>query len=196
MIFKEAAVRNEFKKHTYPHMKLLYNVALKYCGNAFDAEDIVQETYLMAFHKFHQLREKAKCKPWLLKILRNNFLKSYHKQKNRNRLSESEYIDFLKSSVAQDGADEILAQVSSREVVQKAIDQLPEKYKEVLILYYMEEMLYKEIAAALEIPIGTVMSRLTRAREGLKIILIKKALNKKNNILNIDFKEHSAHLNR
>jgi RNA polymerase sigma-70 factor (ECF subfamily) len=96
MIFKKTTARKEFKKCTYPHMKLLYNVALKYCGNVFDAEDIVQETYLMAFHKFHQLREKSKCKPWLLKILRNNFLKNYHKQKNQKRLSEAEYVDFFK----------------------------------------------------------------------------------------------------
>ncbi len=196
MIFKKAAARSEFKTHTYPHMKLLYNVALKYCGNVFDAEDIVQETYLMAFHKFHQLREKSKCKPWLLTILRNNFLKSYHKKKSQNRLSETEYIDFLKSNISQESADQILVKVSTRDVVQRAIDQLPEKYKAVLLLYYMEELLYKEIAAALEIPIGTVMSRLTRARQGLKTILLKQALSPNNNILNINFNESDARLNR
>lgn len=196
MIFKKAAERNEFKTHTYPHMKLLYNVALKYCGNVFDAEDIVQETYMMAYHKFHQLREKSKCKPWLLKILRNNFLKNYHKNKNRKRLSEPEYIEFLKSSMAEETAEQILSKLSGKKAVQKALDQLPEKYKTVLILYYMDEMLYKEIAVALDIPIGTVMSRLTRARESLKTILLKQALSHKNNILNINFKEHQARPNR
>lgn len=196
MIFKKTVPRNEFKKQTYPHMKLLYNVALKYCGNVLDAEDIVQETYMMAFRKFHQLRDKSKCKPWLLKILRNNFLKTYHKNNSWKRLAETDYINFLKSSLAEDSAEQILAKVSSRKVVQKAIDQLPEKYKAVLLLYYTKEMLYKEIAIALQIPIGTVMSRLTRAREGLKTILLKQMHSKNNNILNINFKESDARIGK
>lgn len=189
MIFKKTASRKEFKKLTYPHMKLLYNVALKYCGNAFDAEDIVQETYLMAFHKFHQLREKSKCKPWLLRILRNNFLKGYQKKKSRQKLPESDYIEFLKASQSTDDAERLLEKASVRQTVQKAIDRLPEKYKEVLLLYYMDEMLYKDIAASLEIPIGTVMSRLTRAREGLKVLLLKQMTLKNHNIVNVDFKK-------
>lgn len=176
-------------------MKLLYNVALRYCGNVFDAEDIVQETYLMAFHKFHQLKEKSKCKPWLLRILRNNFLKSYQKQKNRQRLSESDYINFLKASIETDTAETMLEKASNQIVVQQAIDQLPEKYKTVLILYYMDEMLYKEIAHVLEIPIGTVMSRLTRAREGLKVLLLKQ-MQSKNNILTINFNPNDASLKK
>lgn len=194
MIFNKTAARKEFKKHTYPHMKLLYNVALKYCGNVFDAEDIVQETYLMAFHKFHQLREKSKCKPWLLKILRNNFLKNYHKEKNRKKLSEAEYVAHVKNSIVSDNAEQVLSDVSNQQVVQAAIDQLPEKYKSVLLLYYMDQLLYKEIAETLDIPIGTVMSRLTRARQGLKTILLKKAASRKNNILNINFKTNDARL--
>lgn len=179
--------RKEFKKLTYPHMKLLYNVALKYCGNTFDAEDIVQETYLMAYNKFHQLREKNKCKPWLLRILRNNFLKSYQKKKSLQKLTETDYVDFLKSAMAQDTAQDLLEKARSRDIVQKAIDQLPPKYREVVILYHTNEMRYKDIADTLQIPIGTVMSRLTRARDGLKILLLKQAkIN--NNILNIDFK--------
>jgi len=196
MRIKKTAARDEFKSLTYPHMRLLYNVALKYCGNVFDAEDIVQETYLMAFHKFHQLREKSKCKPWLLTILRNNFLKSYQKQKNQNRLSESEYVEFLKSTMSDQTAEQILEKVSNQEAVQKAIEQLPEKYKGVLILYYMNELLYKEIADVLEIPIGTVMSRLARAREALKTILLKRALHPKNNILNIAFRGNDVRVNK
>ncbi len=191
MIFKKSVSRQEFKTLTYPHMKLLYNVALKYCGNVFDAEDIVQETYLMAFNKFHQLREKSKCKPWLLRILRNNFLKSYQKKKNRQKLSEADYIDHLKTSMAAETAEETLAKVSTQKVIQKAMDQLPSKYKEVLLLYHTDEMLYKDIAETLDIPIGTVMSRLTRARQGLKTLLLKQVKNR-NNVLDIDFKKRST----
>ncbi|MCK5836440.1 MAG: sigma-70 family RNA polymerase sigma factor [Desulfobacula sp.] len=191
MIFKKNISRKEFKTLTYPHMKLLYNVALRYCGNVFDAEDIVQETYLMAFNKFHQLREKSKCKPWLLSILRNNFLKNYQKQKSRQKLSETDYISFLKTSMSVDTAEKMLEKASNQQLVQDAVDQLPIKYKEVLLLYYMDEMLYKEIADVLEIPIGTVMSRLTRARESLKVILLKQ-MTSPNNILNVNFKTNGT----
>lgn len=188
MIFKKAVSRKEFKALTYPHMKLLYNVALKYCGNVFDAEDIVQETYLMAFNKFYQLKEKSKCKPWLLRILRNNFLKSYQKKKARQKLAETDYIEFLKDGISADTAENILEKSSNQQIVQNAIDQLPKKYKEILLLYYMDDMFYKDIAQTLDIPIGTVMSRLSRAREGLKVILLKKMNSKNNNILNVNFK--------
>ncbi len=192
MIFKNNVSKDEFKQLTYPHMKLVYNVALKYCGNVFDAEDIVQETYLMAFDKFHQLREKSKCKPWLLTILRNNFLKTYHKKKSQRRLHESDYIDFLKDSLAKDDAESVLSKVSFNTVIQDAIDKLPPKYKEVLTLYYMDELLYKDIAQVLDIPIGTVMSRLTRARSGLKTIILKQMNNNKNmNVLNVNFNQNA-----
>lgn len=196
MIFKKTVSKKEFKRLTYPHMKLLYNVALKYCGNVFDAEDIVQETYLMAFNKFYQLREKSKCKPWLLRILRNNFLKNYQKKKNQKKLSETDYIDFLKVSQSTDTAEHMLVKVSERQTVQKAIDQLPDKYKEALVLYYVDEMLYKDIASTLNIPIGTVMSRLTRAREGLKILLLKQQNFNDFNILKVNFNTNGARKNK
>ena len=188
MKFKEKKSGDEFKHLTYPHMKLMYNVALRYCGNAFDAEDIVQETYLMAFKNFHQLREKSKCKPWLLKILRNNFLKSYHKHKSMQKLNETDYIEFLETGMSNDEADILLFSAADRQTVQLALDQLPVKYKEVLTLYYLEEMLYKDIADSLDIPIGTVMSRLTRAREGLKMTLLKQMKPKNKNMTAFNFK--------
>ncbi|HCY86793.1 MAG TPA: hypothetical protein DHV36_16810 [Desulfobacteraceae bacterium] len=189
MRIKKEGSKQKFKQLTYPHMKLLYNVALKYTGNVFDAEDIVQETYLMAYNKFHQLKDPDRCKPWLLRILRNNFLKSCHKEKARQRLQEADYIEFLKQHIRQKDAEEMLAKDSSNKLLKEAIDKLPVKYREVLMLYYMDEMLYKDIAKTLEIPIGTVMSRLTRAREGLKSGLIKCQNNSRENVLDIDFRE-------
>ncbi len=197
MIFKKKAAREEFKKLTYPHTKLLYNMALKYCGNSYDAQDIVQETFLMAFNKFHQLRDKSKCKPWLLRILRNNFLKSYQKKKAQQRIAETDYVDYLKESLSSGSAEILLLKASGSKVIQDAIDRLPIKYKEVLLLYYMQDMLYKEIAATLDIPIGTVMSRLTRARDGLKNLLLKQIKTDKNdNILNINFKTKTPALSK
>lgn len=191
MIFKKKVSEKIFKELTYPHMKLLYNVALKYTGNVFDAEDIVQETYLMAFNKFHQLKEKDRCKPWMLRILRNNFLKNCQKNKARQRLAETDYIEFLKQHIRQKDAEELLVDDSSTQVMKTAIKKLPVKYREVLMLYYMDDMLYKDIAKTLDIPIGTVMSRLTRAREGLKTSLLKQIKASRENILDINFKEHA-----
>ncbi len=191
MIFKKKVSEQIFKELTYPHMKLLYNVALKYTGNVFDAEDIVQETYLMAFNKFHQLKEKDRCKPWMLRILRNNFLKNCQKNKARQRLAETDYIEFLKQHIRQKDAEELLVDDSSTRVMKRAIKKLPVKYREVLMLYYMDDMLYKDIARTLDIPIGTVMSRLTRAREGLKTSLLKQIKASRENILDINFKEHA-----
>lgn len=179
--------RQAFKELTYPHMTLLYNVALKYTGNVFDAQDIVQETFMMAYNKFHQLKEFSKCKSWLLRILRNNFLKSCQKIKNQQRLSETDYIEFLKSHIKQKDPEEILVEKSGLNGIDAAMEKLPVKYREVLTLYYMDDMLYKEIARVLDIPMGTVMSRLTRAREGLKKHLLSQQPPVGGKILNINF---------
>ncbi len=173
MTLNKRDAQNEFKQLAFPHMQLLYNVALKYCGNVFDAQDIVQETYMMAFNNFHQLRDRSKCKPWLFRILRNNFLKNYQKSKQQQQLADGDYVEFLKTSLATDSAATLLEKAQVQEVLRAAIDALPVKYKDVLILYYMDELLYKEIAQVLNIPIGTVMSRLNRARDALKIHLLE-----------------------
>ena len=187
MIFKKNVSKQEFKRLTEPHMKLLYNVALRYTGSIFDAEDIVQETCLMAFNKFHQLKDPSRCKPWLLRILRNNFLKNCQKAKSLQRLKETDYIDFLKDHVRKDDAEESLVKKSGSLLLKRAIDKLPVKYREVLILYYMDDMRYKDIASVLDIPIGTVMSRLTRARQSLKTGLLKTVKQPGENILDINF---------
>lgn len=189
MILKKNVSVHGFKKLTYPHMKLLFNVALKYTGNQFDAEDIVQETYMTAFNKFHQLKDPDRCKPWLLRILRNNFLKNCHKAKTRQRLSGTDYIEFLKNQIKEKTAEQRLVDASQTRLVRTAMGKLPLKYREVLMLYYMDDMLYKEIAAILDIPIGTVMSRLTRARAGLKTGLLQQTKSARENILDINFKE-------
>ena len=189
MIFKKNTSKLVFKELTYPHMKLLYNVALKYTGNVFDAEDIVQETYLMAFNKFYQLKEHSKCKPWLLRILRNNFLKNCQKNKSQQRLAETDYIEFLKDHIKSKDAEETLLEKSQKKELTTAIEKLPIKYREVLTLYYMDEMLYKDIAKALDIPIGTVMSRLTRARQGMKTNLLKLMNHTRENMVNINFRQ-------
>jgi RNA polymerase sigma-70 factor (ECF subfamily) len=154
-------------------MSLLYNVALKYTGNVFDAHDLVQDTYLMAFKNFFQLKDPSRVKPWLLKILKNNFLKTCRTDTETQQRRKTDYMMYLKACVDKLDTDERLALAADIRLVNQSIDELPAAYKEILTLYYMEDMPYKEIADALDIPIGTVMSRLNRARERLKTFLLK-----------------------
>lgn len=170
---KKAEGNLEFKTLTYPHMSLLYNVALRYTGNVFDAHDLVQETYLMAFKYFFQLKDPSRVKPWLLKILKNNFLKTCRTDTDTQVRRKTDYMMYLKACADKLDTDDRLAMASDIRLLNQSIDALPAACKEILTLYYMEEMSYKEIAAALDIPMGTVMSRLNRAKERLKTTLLR-----------------------
>ncbi len=194
MLFKKKTNKAEFKETAYPHMKFLYNVAKKYTNNRFDAEDILQETYATAFEKFHQLRDKSKCKAWMFSILRRIFLKNLNANK---RLSLKDLPDFegylgiLEDQTQVKNPEQHLTSVMDSSILKSALGQLPEKYHSILLLFYMDEMPYREIAVFLEIPIGTVMSRLTRARIYLKKELIahQKTIDGQGNIIDIRLKK-------
>lgn len=165
--------RARFKELTFPHLEFLYNVALKYSGKTYDAEDIVQETMYTAYRKFHQLRDEEKCRQWLFSILRTTFLRELRLRKKRPLLDDGS--GYLKN-ITEESADSlavILEKKIDREQVQQVLQTLPEKHKSPLILYYMEDMTYQEIADFLGIPIGTVMSRLARAKKQMKKALLK-----------------------
>ena len=160
--------------------RFLYNVAFKYVGNRYDAEDLVQETLYTAFHNFHQLRDRKKFKSWVFTILRNHFLRDERKKKPAHLVEFEDGIDFL-SQVESVSLQQDAASVYERKVeavtIQSLLDQLPEKYKVVLILYYMEESTYQDIADMLKVPIGTVMSRLSRGKQFMKKALLRSSFN-------------------
>ena len=153
------------------HAKFLYNIAWRYTGNRYDAEDLVQETFFIAFKQFDQLRDESKFKSWLFTILRNTYLKNLY-QDGRHRETEYDdgidYIRILENTVEQIDMAEIYEQKVESNQIQRLLDELPEKHKSPLLLYYMTELPYQEIAAALDLPIGTVMSRLSRSKQILK----------------------------
>lgn len=163
-----------FKDLAYPHLEFLYNLALRYTGKVYDAEDLVQETMHTAYKQFHQLRDPSKCRAWLFRILRNHFLRE------QRQLFRRPYLDdgggYLKHVIDQSAAslEKKYEDKTTGAVVQQVLDTLPEKFKTPLILYYMEEMTYQEIAAYLDIPIGTVMSRLARAKKHMKKAFLQK----------------------
>ncbi len=167
--------KDHFKKLTYPHMEFLYNVALKYSGRAYDAEDLLQETMYTAYRKFHQLRDEEKCRAWLFMILRSHFLKEQRQLVKRPFLDDgSGYLKYVVDENEKSLAKKYDEKIDSEEV-QKVLNVLPEKFKSPLILYYMEDLTYQEIADYLDLPIGTVMSRLARAKKHLKKVILRVA---------------------
>ncbi len=141
------------------HYAMLFRYAYRLTGSAADAEDVAQQTFLTAQAKIGQLREKDAAKSWLFTIARNTYLKSI-----RDKVGQSVSLE----SVLEPTQDsEPVADFDSEEL-QAILDELPEEYKTPLILFYFQEFSYKEIAAQLDVPMGTVMSRLARAKTILR----------------------------
>ena len=146
------------------HHALLYRYAYRLAGSGPDAEDLVQQTFLIAQQKLHQLRDEQRELAWLCTVLRRCYLRSVR----RRRPVPAATLDLDLSTVVQEvrKVDEI-----DEEALQKAIATLPEDYKVVVLMFYFEMKSYKEIAADLGIPLGTVMSRLSRAKRSLRHLL-------------------------
>jgi len=135
---------------------LLYRYAFRLSGSEADAEDITQQAFLTAQQKWKQLREPAHAKAWLCTIARNLFLK--HRRRERTIP-----ICSLESVAEPAGETWIDSSIDSDEL-QAVLNQMPEEFRAPLILFYFEEFSYKEIAEQMDVPIGTVMSRLARAK--------------------------------
>jgi len=172
--------KKRFKELTYPHLEFLYNVALKYSGKSYDAEDLVQETMVTAYTKFRQLRDDKSCRAWLFTILRNHFLKERKQLLRRPYLDDgSSYLDYMRDEKSSGFVDRIVEKDANKKL-HRVLAKISEKFKSPLILYYMEEMTYQEIAEYLDIPIGTVMSRLARGKRYLKKGLLQPSSRKMN----------------
>jgi len=143
------------------HHKLLYAYAFRLAGNQQDAEDLVQQTFLTVQQKGDQIRRPEAVRGWLFTVLRNCFLKSYRRRSPE--LAENLEMDL--NQFPQVGADELWF---DKERLQQAIDGLPAQFRLVVLMFYFEERSYREIADELELPIGTVMSRLSRAKGHLR----------------------------
>lgn len=148
------------------HYELLYRVSFRLTGSVTDAEDLTQQTFLTAQQKLEQLRQTESAKSWLLAILRHHFFR------NRSRAAkQSVQLDSLPEPICStrrpDGDDS--------EELQAALNDLPEEFRFPLVLFYFHELSYQDIAAELSIPLGTVMSRLSRGKEHLRRRLCRDA---------------------
>ena len=155
--------QKDFEKLALPLLDPLYNFARWMCSDADEARDLVQETFAKALKALSSFREGTNFRAWMFRILRNTFLTSRTGLERRNTVQESEE-GFDSSVVTHDTPELALVRRADTELVQQAIAHLPVGFQEVLILADLEELKYQEIADALDIPIGTVMSRLARAR--------------------------------
>ena len=158
-------------------MPQLYSTALRMTRNASDAEDLVQETYLKAYRGFAGFEEGTNLRAWLFRILTNTYINSYRSKKRRPDETELDDVeDFylyrrmggLEAARASRSAEDELMDYFTDAEVQAAIDALPESYRLAVLLSDVDGLSYKEIAEDLDIPIGTVMSRLHRGRKALQ----------------------------
>ena len=157
-----------FEELAMPLFDSLYNFARWMARDSHDAEDIVQETYLKALRAFASFRPGTNFHAWMFRILKNTFLSSRSKLDRRMTVAMDLEDDGPDLPVEYETPDSILIRRSDSESVQRAINDLPAHSREVLLLCEVEEMSYQEIAEILEIPIGTVMSRLARARKAVR----------------------------
>ncbi len=148
------------------HAEVLFRYAFRLSGSSADAEDLTQQTFLIAHQKLSQLREAGSVRGWLFAVLRNAYLKS---QENRQRLPLAG-ATFDIESVPDDVVDNLLVE---QEQLQAALNELPDPFKLVVLCYYFEDLSYREIAERLELPVGTVMSRLSRAKNLLRTRLLE-----------------------
>ena len=158
---------SEFEKLALPLLDPLYNFARWLSGDADEARDLVQETFVKALKGLGSFQEGTNFRAWMFRILRNTFLTSRTGLERRNTTQEDEE-GFEDSVATTDTPETALIRHADTELVQKAIAQLAAPFREVLLLADIEEMKYQEVAEALSIPIGTVMSRLARARKHMR----------------------------
>jgi len=158
-----------FEQTVLPHLDAAYNLARWLTRNQHDAEDMVQEAYLRAFRFFNSFRG-VDARSWLLSIVRNCCY-SWLQQNRSHELSTM--FDEEKHSVNADASNpaDLALQSADHEMLVKALDLLPLEFREAVVLRDLEGLSYKQIAEIANIPTGTVMSRLARARERLKRIL-------------------------
>lgn len=165
--------KREFEETALPYMHSLYNAALRMAKLRQEAEGLVQDTYLLAYKGFDSFQRGTNCKAWLFKILRNLFINKYRKDVRLPDTIQYEEIEnfYLFNQVASNR--DLYPDLSKEpnrlkeligEEVNAALEDLPVEFKEVVILSDIEGFTYEEISRITEVPIGTVKSRLNRAR--------------------------------
>ncbi len=160
----------EFEQQTLPHIEVLYNYALRTTGNKEDANDLLQETFLKAYRFWDKFEQGTNLRAWLFRIMKNTYINLY-----RKKVKEPDTVDYGaiesyynlirdQNSDDNDLQEKIFDQLLDDDV-SNALESLPEEFRTVVILCDIEGLVYEEIAEFLQIPVGTVRSRLHRGRK-------------------------------
>lgn len=171
MAFRRSSARGddaEFTRAALSHIDSLYGMALRLTRRAADAEDLVQDTYLKAFRSAHQFEAGTNLKAWLFTILHNTF-RNNRRHDGRNPVDvDSDAVERAANDGPTDQSPEqILSRQSLDADLQAALDALPDTFRQAVWMRDVEELSYAEIARVLDVPIGTVMSRISRGRRAL-----------------------------
>ena len=169
MVLKKEKRHTEFEQVMVPYMDQIFNYAYYLSGDRDEAGDLLQETYLKAYRFFDKFEQGTNAKAWLYRIMRNTYINEYRRVKRiPEQVQYDEQISAYQMTPAAGRDSNDLRVLIDRKTldddVAGAIAALPEKFRSVVVLRDIEDLPYEEIAEALEIPVGTVRSRLHRAR--------------------------------
>jgi RNA polymerase sigma-70 factor (ECF subfamily) len=175
LVLESAADRTlRFERDAIVFMDQLYAAALRYTKNPEDARDLVQDTYLKAFNSFHQFEEGTNLRAWLYRVLTTTFINTYRKDQRRPQLSSGELEDWQLAEAQSHTSDlgksaeaEALENLPDSDI-KRALQEIPEEFRIAVYLADVEGFSYKEIADIVDVPAGTVMSRLHRGRKLLR----------------------------
>jgi RNA polymerase sigma-70 factor (ECF subfamily) len=176
--------REDFTNDAMQYAPQLFATALRMTRNKADAEDLVQETFLKGWRSFDSYQQGTNLRAWLFRIMTNTFINKYNSQQRRPQETELDEVEelflfrrmgaFDQSKMSQSAEDQMLELFTDDEV-KNAIEELPETFRIPVLLSDVEGFSYKEIAEMLEVPIGTVMSRLHRGRKAMQKMLYEYA---------------------
>ena len=175
--------RTSFDREAMPHMDALYGYAMHLSRAQADAEDLVQETYTKAFKSWHRYKQGTNCRAWLFRIMTNTFYNVQRAKKRRPQVEadalpeiELQVAEYAQGSGMYRPLEEQVLDGLISDHLQEALDSLGDDFRTVLLLADLQDFSYKEIAEVMECPVGTVMSRLYRARRQMQRKLLGHAI--------------------
>lgn len=177
---QEVQKQYDFNEEIIPHLDALYNFGLRLTSDPNDAEDLVQDTIVKAYRFFSSYEKGTNAKAWLFRILKNSYINNYRKKsKKPQEVDYDEVATFYETIRAERTETSDLEDKMFRELIDddisNALDEIPEDFRTVVLLCDVEDFTYEEIANMLDVPIGTIRSRLHRGRNLLKAQLMEYA---------------------
>jgi RNA polymerase sigma-70 factor (ECF subfamily) len=169
--------RLAFEQAALPHLDAVYNAAIRLTRNANDAEDLLQETILRAYRFFHQFAEGTNCRAWLLAILYNNFRNAYRRGGREQPAVTPEEFDrevearSLEADQTGFNPEDLIGGRFVGRQIEAALNTIPAEFREALLLVDLHELNYQEVADVLEVPLGTIKSRVSRGRALMRVAL-------------------------